>query len=466
MPREMLASIVFVATLLVGAIDPLSAQSPEDPIELLVKAGRPVRVSLDERVTLTRVGETVSGTVLEPVYVYDRIVIPAGTHVRGHIRAFENASKGTRFRAILAGNFTPLRRPVLQFDTLVFNDGREISIDTVVNGGVERVRRRVAGRSVRTADGTEKTGIPARARDEIARQAAEARQRATDTMAAIKAPGKLARLRDAAVRRLPYYPPFLSKGTVYDVELVSPISFGMVVRRARPAAGSLPAPSSVLSARLVTRLDSAKTPRGTPIEAVVTEPVFSAEQELLLPEGTALTGEVTFAKQARRFHRNGQLRFLFDTVHTPEQESRTLLASLYAVQSGNDGLAVDEEGGATITNSKSRFVMPALAVLALHASAGHEQHHEGTFGPSGGEPIATATTASGGVGSRGLGGFFGFGLIGVGLSQISRPVALVFGVVGVARTTYSNVFGKGQEVSFPVSTPVQLQLAPGPTPDR
>lgn len=110
--------------------------------------------------------------------------------------------------------------------------------------------------------------------------------------------------------------------------------------------------------------------------------------------------------------------------------------------------------------------MPALAVLALHASGGHEQHHAGTFGPSGGEPIGTATTVSGGVGSRGLGGFFGFGLIGAGLGQISRPAALVFGVVGVARTTYSNVFGKAQEVSFPVATPVQLQLAPGPTPDR
>jgi hypothetical protein len=319
---------------------------------------------------------------------------------------------------------------------------------------------------VKTAGGAGKTGITARAREEIARQAAEVRQQANDAMAAIKSPGKMERLKDLAIRRLPYYPQFLSKGTVYDAELVSPVSFGTATPFARAPTGSAPAPESILSARLVTTLDSAKTPRGMPIEAVVTEPVFSTDHQLILPEGTGLTGEVTFAKPARRFHRNGQLRFMFDSVHAPDQEVHTLLASLYSVQSGDDGLAVDEEGGATITNSKRRFLTPAVALLALHASAGHAPHHDGAFSQSAGEPIGTSTTASGGIGSRGLGGFFGFGLIGVGLSQISRPTALVFGMVGVARTTYSSVFGKGQEVSFPADTPIQLQLAPGPTPAR
>lgn len=328
------------------------------------------------------------------------------------------------------------------------------------------MRRRVAGGSVKTGGDAEKTGISARARDEIVRKAAEMRQQANDALAAVKAPGKMERLRDAAIRRLPYYPPFLSKGTVYDAELVSPVSFGTATPIARAPEGSAPAPESILSGRLITTLDSVKTPRGTPIEAVVTEPVLSADHQLILPEGTTLTGEVTFAKQARRFHRNGQLRFLFDTVHAPEQEPHTLLASLYAAQSGADGLAVDEEGGATIGNSKRRFLTPALAVLALHASGGPEHHHDGALSQDTGAPIGTPRVASGGMGSRGLGGFFGFGLMGAGLSQISRPTALVFGMVGVARTTYSNVFGKGQEVSFPAATLIQLQLAPGPAPAK
>jgi hypothetical protein len=458
---------VTVATMLLGgAILPVAAQSVDQPIELVVKAGRPLRVSLDERVTVRRIGQAIAGTIVEPVYAYDRIVVPAGTLVRGHVEAFENASRGARVRAMAAGNFTPLRRAVLQFDTLVFGDGREIPIHTVVNGGVERMRRRVAGGSMNTGGGAEKTGLAARARDEIAQKAAEMRQRANDALAAVKAPGKMERLKDAAIRRLPYYPPFLSKGTVYDAELVSPVSFGMATPLVRAPAGSAPAPESILSGRLITTLDSAKTPRGTAIEAVVTEPVFSADHQLILPEGTVLTGEVTFTRQARRFRRNGQLRFLFDTVHAPEQEPHTMLASLYAVQSGDDGLALDDEGGATITNSKRRFVTPALAVLALHASAGHHQHHGGAVGQDAGAPIGTTPVASGGVGSRGLGGFFGFGLIGVGLSQFSKPVAVAFGMVGVGRTTYSSLFGKGQEVSFPAATVIQLQLAPGPTAAR
>ena len=71
--------------------------------------------------------------------------------------------------------------------------------------------------------------------------------------------------------------------------------------------------------------------------------------------------------------------------------------------------------------------------------------------------------SGGGFGSRGVGGFLGLGLLGVGLSQISRPVGVTLAVVGVVRTVYANVLGKGKEVSFPADTSIQLQLAPGPT---
>jgi hypothetical protein len=74
--------------------------------------------------------------------------------------------------------------------------------------------------------------------------------------------------------------------------------------------------------------------------------------------------------------------------------------------------------------------------------------------------------SSGGGASSGLGGFFGLGLLGVGLSQISRPVGLTLAVVGAVRTIFTNVLGKGKEVSFPADTPIQLQLAPGPTAPR
>jgi hypothetical protein len=52
------------------------------------------------------------------------------------------------------------------------------------------------------------------------------------------------------------------------------------------------------------------------------------------------------AKEAGRFHRNGQLRFLFERAQVPDQEPTTLLASLYSVKaSADDHVAVDDEGG-------------------------------------------------------------------------------------------------------------------------
>ena len=86
------------------------------PRHLIVKPGRPLRVALDERVKVKRPGQPVVGTVVEPVYVYDRIVVPAGTKALGHVERIEGPSKGVRVGAALAGDFTPNRHVVLSFD--------------------------------------------------------------------------------------------------------------------------------------------------------------------------------------------------------------------------------------------------------------------------------------------------------------------------------------------------------------
>jgi hypothetical protein len=69
----------------------------------------------------------------------------------------------------------------------------------------------------------------------------------------------------------------------------------------------------------------------------------------------------------------------------------------------------------------------------------------------------------GNPGSQSLGGFLGFSLIGAGVARLSQPLGLAFAVVGAARTTYANVLGKGHEVLFAADTPIELQLAPGPS---
>jgi hypothetical protein len=289
----------------------------------------------------------------------------------------------------------------------------------------------------------------------------ETKQKATDTFGYIKSvrePGQMSRLKDAAVQQLPYHPQYLAKGTVYDAELAVPISFGSVLPAPAAPAGTAPAPDSILTARLATTLDSSKTPRGTPFEAVITETVFSSDGKVIFPEGTKLTGEVTFATPARRFHRNGQLRFLFEHVQVPNQAPAPLVGALHAIDaSSDDRVALDDEGGATLENSNTRFIAPALAILALHASI--ERDGESHLDPDG---DGTIKTAGSGAGARGVGGFIGMGFFGAAVSQVTRPLGIAMGVYGAARTIYTNILAKGREVTFPADTPIQVRLAPGP----
>jgi len=433
-------AVTSVMLLALGASRQAPAQTDEPSIPLVVDAGRPLRVALDRKITVKRVGQPVTATLIEPVYAHDRIVVPMGTKVIGHIEKLESAPKGTRVRAILSGDFTPPRYVRLQFDTLVLSNERTMPIQTSVTEGSENVTLQVAGASKRK-------GIVSRARGEIAREAKQA-------VSAVKAPGKLERLKDMAIRSLPYHPRYLRKGTVYSARLLSPLEFGSGTPTSRAAAGTAPAPESILNARLMTPLHSATAPPGTAVEAVVTQPVFSADRQLILPEGARLMGQVTFSKPARRFHRHGQLRFLFESVHAPDGNSEKLLASLYSVESRQgDRVALDEEGGATTTSSKARLIAPGLAALALVGSMhGRLEYDPDDVGPE---------LEYGGVGSSTLGGFLGLSVMGIGLNQLGRPVTVGIGVVSVARTVYSTVFGKGRDISFPADTSIQVQLAPG-----
>ena len=55
-------------------------------------------------------------------------------------------------------------------------------------------------------------------------------------------------------------------------------------------------------------------------------------------------------------------------------------------------------------------------------------------------------------------------MIGIAISQLSRPAGIVLAGVGVVRTLYTHVVGKGREVTFLADTPIQVRLAPGPSP--
>ena len=446
-------------TLLFALACPLGANAQSTaPATLAVSAGRSLDIRLDQRLTIKRVGQQISGVVMQPVYVYDRIVVPEGTKAFGQVASLENPPKITRLRAWLSGDLSPARRVVLRFDTLMLPSGETLSVDSIATNEIPRPTRASAPERADASD----TNIVGRARQEATDRAkaaiAEAKQRGHELLSEIHQPGKGARLKDALIQRLPYHPQIVNAGTGYHVELNSPLTFGRFVPGTLAPSDKHPAPSSLLNARLLTELNSAKTPRGTLVRAVVSEPVFSSDQQLLVPEGTMLEGEVTLAKRARWLHRNGQLRFLFETVHRNADESGTMFASLQSIETNaDDRVALDEEGGATLGNTKTRFIAPALAVLALRGGLDHHDHLD----PDGDGHIIQ----SGHSGALGVGGFLGLGVLGAVIGPMSRPVGLTLSIIGVGRTLFSNVLGRGREVTFAADTPMQLQLAPGPSPE-
>jgi hypothetical protein len=102
-------------------------------------------------------------------------------------------------------------------------------------------------------------------------------------------------------------------------------------------------------------------------------------------------------------------------------------------------------------------VAPALASLAFIGSMNtHLDYDTDGLGPE---------TQYGTVGTRGLAGFFGWGLVGFALSQVSHPLAVTFGILGIVRTVYPSVFGKGRDIVFPADTAMEVQLAAAPEPE-
>jgi hypothetical protein len=440
--------VVAFVVALVSALGPSqsvlkSAQETPAPgasFELVIASGRTLRLALDRRERIKGVGQPVTATLIESVYSYDRVVLPLGTKAYGQVEKLEAVSKTTRAKAMLGGDFTPLRHTRLLFDRLVLPDGNTVRIATSLKSIAENV-------SVHVARSEKSNTSKVR---EIADQQVKA------AIEPFTAPGKMDRLKDWGMSKLPYHPQYLKKGTVYTVELLEPLSFGVAVSTPWAPEGTMPPPESVLDARLVTPLDSATTPRGTPVRAVLTRPLFSGDERLILPEGTELRGEVTFTKEAKSFRRNGQLRFLFETVQMPERGPEKLLASLHSTELGGGNVAIDEEGGTRMTNPKTRFIAPVVSLFAVHAATNRDVIDAGEVGNA--APIDGAN-----VGGRAIAGFFGLGVVGTFVAQISRPVAISLGVVGFVETAYRNLVSKGSEVVFPADTPIQLQLSPGST---
>jgi hypothetical protein len=99
-------------------------------VPLILPAGTVLQIKIEKRIRIKGVGQQITGRLLQPAFVFNKEIIPAGSEVIGHIERLSLVNKQRRFKAILNGDFTPLRNPEIQFDLLKLPDGTTMPIKT------------------------------------------------------------------------------------------------------------------------------------------------------------------------------------------------------------------------------------------------------------------------------------------------------------------------------------------------
>lgn len=390
----------------------------------------PSGVPLHIRVTRTahlRKGVAVEGLLTEPVYVYDRLVLPKDAVVRGSVSKVVPSDSKIRIQARLDGDVTPLHDPVVNFSSIRVGDE-----DVPLNS--EALMRSM--QMVNFVAGGKKPSLMQQAKKMV-------KDRVQSTKDTFFAPGKKDRALKLLYSQMPYHPQRIWAGTQFIADLTSPAVVQLPAEQDPPlaSAGASSLDKLLVTARLVDGLSSDTSKKGDPVIAVVTKPVFNPQRQLVLAEGTKLEGTVQQTQPSRAFGHNGQLRFVFRGVQRPKEETQEIHGTLAGAE-GNRGqnITVDQEGSVKSHPDQNRFVAPlVLGVLALEA-----QDRDGRDSGLGRDTVASN----------------GFGIVArvVTLSVNNANVATGFGAYAFAKSIYFRFLTRGHAVTFPKDTLVQVQL--------
>lgn len=412
-----------------------------------IPAPTPLPVQLGKHVPM-RIGESLQGSLLYPVYADNRLVIPAGSILRGNVVAL-NPDRSRRIHARLWGDFTPYHIPVVHFDELVLPDGatRQIVSNDTTDGAPVLHLSTPASRTSHSF---------------ISQQIAQLKARAKDTIALVTAPGRKDRLVQFLYSQLPYHPERIKSATTWTVTLAQPLTLrpNEVDLKPKPnqaltstvSAKPHPAPSPQaktssggepawqLRAYLEQTISSANEKPGNTFEATVAEPIFNPDHTLAVPEGSILVGTITRAKPARSFGRAGKLRFDFrelKLIGMPSQHVQGTLAGADANKSQQ--LQIDSEGGVQ-PKPKNRVIIPL--VLTFLASRALDQD---------GSLAGNAAVSSN-----------GFGIIGrvAGILGGSRSFAAGIGFYAAGLSFYERWLVHGQNVTFVKNTRIEVTTIP------
>jgi hypothetical protein len=424
-------------------------------IPLAVSEGTALRVSIDQRTRISRVGEPVEGHIVETVYAFDEPVIPAGSVVSGRVSRIEPVSLARRISSYANGNFSPFRRYTVTFDRVTLPDGRELAIrTTVAPGSADVVHLLSKNDKTKDAKEGEHKSLAGRAADsakhEVQDRLHEAGSAAHQAADEIRTPGRMERLKQFLAAQVPYRRQYVTVGTRFSASLDQPLYFGAALRTQQQMAaiGSRPPADVLLHARLMLEVSSATATRGNPVIAELTEPIYSDDHRLVLPAQSRLIGQVVEAKHARHLHRNGELRVIFEHLEVPGGDLQRVQGSLEGIEVDRSAhLKLDEEGGAHATDSKTRYLSTGVALL-MAAVAAHPDAERGTVDQAGDPAVRAGAGAS------------GFGLAGtlIGLASKSNAVSIIFSAYGASASIYSNFLSRGRDVVLPKNVPMEIGL--------
>ncbi len=180
--------------------------TPSSPqsIALSVPRGTPLQVALDQEIRVRRVGQPVHARIVEPVYAFDRLVVPVGSQVTGQVTKIGAISGGKRTIAALDADFSPERKLEVSFNDLALPDGRHFQLQTSVSPGSGQVIRFVAA-----AESKERKGIKDAASEKTRQAKEQAKQEWDNAMKQLKTPGRVHRLKRYVEAQLPVHAQYI-----------------------------------------------------------------------------------------------------------------------------------------------------------------------------------------------------------------------------------------------------------------
>lgn len=434
-----------------------AAAASEQPaaavVPLTVPSGTVLKVALEKDVRIRRAGQAVRGKLLEPVYAFDKLVVPAGSELAGEVASIQKIHTKTRVLSALNADLSPYRKVSVRFDSLRMPDGQTLTLRTAASTGSIGTLEFVSAPDRKQSRTDEAKNL---ATKQIAALRAQAKQEWNSALHEVTDPGKVHRLERYALAQLPYRPEYLDKGTAYDVRVTTPLDFGSEVVPAQEltAVGTPPPDGSVVHAMLTTPLSSATAKKGESVKAVITRPVES-DGKLYIPEGSVLIGKVLQVRPARRLGRNGQLRIAFSELRPPNGTEEQIEGALEAFAANQqDHLTLDSEGGATVHPPTSRYLNTGIAVALAAATAMGDREDRMQGGGADSGPSAAS----------GLSGFKAVGMIAGALSH-SRVVGSVMGFYGAGLSVWSHFLSRGQDVMYPQGMSMIVALGQHDTKD-